>query len=112
MNHAAGAAQPLTRRCSRRVRHVGSNLEHAQHDRADNGECDIRGHHAQSPDEWTAEDHWETSLVDVAARINNRNGDRFRAEKASPAVFSAFSIPAEPSVAWLKNREINALKSP
>jgi hypothetical protein len=41
-------------------------LEQAEHDRANKGECDIRGNNAQSADE----SHGKTSLVHVAARCN------------------------------------------
>ena len=41
-------------------------LDHAEHDRADKSDCDIRGNNAQSADE----SHGKTSLVHVAARCN------------------------------------------
>ena len=41
-------------------------LEHAEHDGADKGECDIGGNNAQSVDE----SHREISLVHVTARCN------------------------------------------
>jgi hypothetical protein len=48
-------------------------LEYAQHDRADKGECDIRGDDAQSPHEWTGENHgkapWFTSLPALTPEI-------------------------------------------
>jgi hypothetical protein len=53
---------------------------------------------------------WEISLVHVAAHTNIEDNDRFRPEKVSPA-FPALDR-MEPPPAWLKNREINALKSP
>ena len=43
-------------------------LEHAEHDGADKGECDIRGDNAQSADKRTDEGHWGTLPVNVAAR--------------------------------------------
>jgi hypothetical protein len=49
-----------------KFRVVRAVLEHAKHDRANKGECDIRGNNAQSVDE----SHGETSLVHVAARCN------------------------------------------
>ena len=41
-------------------------LEHAEHDGADKGECDIRGNNAHSADAKS----WEASLVHVAAHYN------------------------------------------
>jgi hypothetical protein len=42
------------------------SLEHAEHDRANKGDRDIRGNNAQSADQ----SHVKTSLVHVAARCN------------------------------------------
>lgn len=38
------------------------SLEHAKHNRADEGNCNIRGYNAKSADERTYEIHWEGSL--------------------------------------------------
>ena len=40
-------------------------LEHAEHDGADKGECDVRGYNAQFADERTREGHLESSVVYV-----------------------------------------------
>jgi hypothetical protein len=45
-------------------------LEHAKHDSADKGECDIRGNNANPVDEGTGENHGEDSLVYVATSPN------------------------------------------
>jgi hypothetical protein len=48
-------------------------LEYAQHDRADKGDCEIRGDNAQSPHKWTGENHgkapWFTSLPASTSKI-------------------------------------------
>ena len=43
-------------------------LEHAEHNSADESDCDIRGYNAQSAYEWTYEIHWECSLGSRRAR--------------------------------------------
>ncbi len=83
-------------------------LEHAEHDRPDKGDCDIRGNNAQSADQ----SHEKTSLVHVAARGNAEGNNRFPPEKVSAAVARGISTFREPPAAWLKSREIKALKSP
>ena len=57
-------------------------LEHAEHDRANKGDCDIRGNNAQSADQ----SHEKTSLVHVAACSNAEANKRFPPEKVSAAV--------------------------
>jgi hypothetical protein len=54
-------------------------LEHAEHDRANKGECDIGGNNAQSADQ----SHGKTSLVDVAARCNATAGKPFPPKKSA-----------------------------
>jgi hypothetical protein len=83
-------------------------LEHAEHDRPDKGDCDIRGNNAQSADQ----SHEKTSLVHVAARGNAEGNNRFPPEKVSAAVARGISTFREPPAAWLKSCEIKALKSP
>ena len=46
----------------------GEVLEHAEHNSADESDCDIRGYNAQSAYEWTYEIHWECSLGSRRAR--------------------------------------------
>ena len=43
-------------------------LEHAEHNRADEGECNIRGYNAKSVHERTCEIHWERSLGFTSCR--------------------------------------------
>ena len=83
-------------------------LEHAEHDRANKGDCDIRGNNAQSADE----SHGKTSLVHVAARCNAKASKRFPPEKVSAPVARGIFTAAKTPAAWLKTREIKALKSP
>jgi hypothetical protein len=83
-------------------------LKHAEHDRADKGDCDIRGNNAQSADQ----SHEKTSLVQVAARGNAEANKRFPPEKVSAAVAGGARPAANTRGAWLKSREIKALKSP
>ena len=45
-------------------------LEHAEYNRADESECNIRSHNAQPADERTYEIHWEGSLVHVVLATN------------------------------------------
>jgi hypothetical protein len=42
----------------------GLTLDHAQHDRADKGECDIGGYNAQSADDSHGNSPWLTPLSD------------------------------------------------
>jgi hypothetical protein len=53
---------------------------------------------------------WESSLVLVAERFNAEHSHWFRREKSA---LLSFRVPsrAEPLATWLKNREINVLKS-
>jgi hypothetical protein len=88
------------------------SLEHAKHDGADKGDCQIRGNNAQSADQRTHEGHREISLVHVTARFNAETSKAFRAEKVSPAASSLTVQALEPPPTWLKTRENNALMSP
>jgi hypothetical protein len=101
-------SQEVSGRIPARVRDA---LEHTEYDRTYKGECDIGGNNAQCSDEGTGEDHWETSLVHVAAHFNAGDSNPFQPEKVSPAVHPRVQR-AELPVAWLKKREISALKSP
>jgi hypothetical protein len=88
------------------------SLEHAEHDSADKGDCQIGGNNAQSADQRTHEGHREISLVHVTARFNAEASKAFPAEKVSPAASFLFVQTLEPHVTWLKTRKNNALKSP
>ena len=57
-------------------------LEYAEHDRANKGDCDIRGNNAQSADQ----SHEKPSLVHAATRSNAEANKRFPPEKVSAAV--------------------------
>ena len=65
-------------------------LEHAEHDRADKSDCDIRGYNAQSADE----SHAKALLVYVAARFKAETSKAFRPEKVSAA---AYPLPSTAS---------------
>jgi hypothetical protein len=54
-------------------------LEHAEHDRANKGQGDIRGNNAQSVDQ----SHEKTSLVHIAARGNAEANKGFPPEKSA-----------------------------
>jgi hypothetical protein len=64
-------------------------LEHAEHDRANKGDCDIRGNNAQSADQ----SHEKTSLVHVAARGNAEANKRFPPEKSALLSLAASALP-------------------
>ena len=49
-------------------------LEHAEHDRADKDEYDIRGNNAHSADESHGKAPWFTSLPAVTRKLANRSG--------------------------------------
>jgi hypothetical protein len=92
-------------------------LEHAEHDRADKGECDIRGNNAQSADEG----HRKSPVVHAAARANAEASKPFPEKKSallhycdfSPVQTASAKLPPRRTPAtWLKVRKINALKSP
>ena len=88
------------------------SLEHAEHDGADKGDCQIRGNNAQSADQRTHEGHREISLVHVTVRFNAEASKAFQAEKVSPAALFLTVQTLEPHPTWLKTRKNNALKSP
>src|SRR5260370_29197755 len=82
-------------------------LDHAEHDRADKSDCDIRGNNAQSADESHGNAPWFTSLPAVTRKLANRSTPKKSALLPVPAVHCL-----EQPATWLKSREINALKSP
>jgi hypothetical protein len=86
-------------------------LEKPEHDRADEGDCDIRSNNAQSADESHESPLYLTPVPALTVRFNVEANKAFPGEKVSFAALSRFSPARSPS-AWLKNREINALKSP
>jgi hypothetical protein len=65
-------------------------LEHAEHDRANKGQCDIRGNNAQFADQ----SHEKTSQVQVTARGNAEANNRFPPEKVSAPVARGVSAAA------------------
>jgi len=65
------------------------SLEHAEHDGADEDECEIRGNNAQLADE----SHGNPPLVYVAAGINDRIYQTVPREKSQPRCLSAASAP-------------------
>jgi hypothetical protein len=79
-------------------------LDHAQHDGADKGECDIGGNYAQSADDG----HGNSLPGSRRCPINQQSSKSFREEKSALLSIAVFPQP-EP---WLKLRKINALKSP
>jgi hypothetical protein len=64
-------------------------MDHAQHDRADKRECDIRGNNAQLADER----HGKPPLVYVATRINAQGIKPFPPEKSQPCCSVAAGAP-------------------
>ena len=50
---------------------LDGGLEHAEYNRGDESECNIRGYNAKSADERTCEIHWDSSLVHVVPTNNN-----------------------------------------
>ena len=67
--HEVGARiRPATRPPGVQVHLWTEVLEHAEHNRGDEGECNIRGYNAKSADERTYEIHWESSLGSRRAR--------------------------------------------
>ena len=90
----------------------GESLEHAEHDGADKGDCQIRDNNAQSADQRTHQGHREISLVHVVARSNAEASKAFRAEKVSPAALFLTAQALGPPPTWLKTRENNVLMSP
>jgi hypothetical protein len=83
----------------------GFSLEHAKHDSADKGECDIRGNNANPVDEGTGENHGEDSLV---PHLTPEASKRFQQNKSALLSLTILLV----SSTWLKSREINPLKSP
>jgi hypothetical protein len=77
-----------------------SVLEHAEHDRADKGECDVGGNNAQSADERTHEGHWERSPIRVAAHCDVEANKPFGAEKVSAAVARDISTAGDVVKEW------------
>jgi hypothetical protein len=66
-----------------------SFLEHAEYDRADKGECDIRGNHAQPVDQSHA-DLPGFSFLRLLPAVTPKASNPFPAEKVSPAALSRF----------------------
>ena len=81
-----------------------SLLDNPEHDRADEGQGEIRGQHAQAVDE----SHGKAPLVYVTARINAGSYQTVPPPKSQRCCRSA----RKPRATWLKTREINALTSP
>jgi hypothetical protein len=79
-------------------------LEQAKDDRADKGDCDIRGNNAQSADESHGKSRRFTSLPAVTQKV------AIGSREKKPALLS--TRIAAPPVTWLKNSESNTLKSP
>jgi hypothetical protein len=82
-------------------------LEHAEHDRANKGDCDIRGNNAQSADQ----SHEKTSLFTLLPAVTPKLTIGSRRKK-SVLLSLAASAPPRTAGAWLKSREIKALMSP
>ena len=93
---------------------VRTTSEHAEHDRADKGESDIRGDDAQSADQGT-KGHWQTSQIHFGVH-DLPAVTRKLAGRSTPKKSALLSIRgcrcALFRATWLKSREINALKSP
>jgi hypothetical protein len=69
-------------------------LEYAEDDGADKGECDIRGHNAQSADESHGKvSPWFTSLPALTPRLANRSG------RKKSALLSLATSPQTPEAA-------------
>ena len=87
---------PVSRRAKDSVvQLVGAlRLEHAEHDGAYEGECDIGGDNAQSADERTYEGHWKGSLgfTSLPAIIRKL---AIRSRRKKSAVLSISTSPQE-----------------
>jgi hypothetical protein len=81
--------------------------DHAQHDRTDKRECEIRGNNAQS----AGESHGKPPLVHVAGRINAQTIKLFPHKKSQPCCSIAAMHRTRRLATWLKTHEINALKT-
>ena len=73
-------------------------LDHAEHDGADEGQCEIRGDNGQFSDERTDESHWHfperfMSLPAIMLKAGKSFRTEFRAEKVSPRCLSATAEP-------------------
>jgi hypothetical protein len=90
-------------------------LEEAQHDCADKGESNVGGNHAQSADPSDWRSSWSHRNAPFTVRradgvptcINHQDSGALAREKVSAAVRALRRIWS----AWLKTREIKALKS-
>ena len=80
-------------------------LDNPEHDRAEEGQGEIRGQHTQPVDE----SHGKAPLVYVTARINAFIYQTVPAPKKSALLSRR---PVLHRTAWLKTREINVLMSP
>ena len=86
-------------------------LENAKHDRADKGEGEVRGHHAQPSEEGT-KGHGNAPRVTSLTALNAEGSDRFHDKKGSVAVHPHHLGSAQELAAWLKSRENKTLMSP
>jgi len=83
------------------------SLDHAEHDGADEGHGEVRGDYAQSP----GEGHEVVPSMHAAPRAWFMVNRKSLFEKVSAAVARVCALPSLPRPVWLKNTEINVLKS-
>jgi hypothetical protein len=82
------------------------SLDHAEHDRADKGHGEVRGDYAQSPGEC----HEVAPSMRAALRAGSWLTESLLSKKSALlSLISAATAPPRP--VWLKNTEINVLKS-
>jgi hypothetical protein len=86
-------------------------LEHAEHDRADKGESNIRGDDTKLADERT-KGHRKPPEVRTLIALTRKASDPFHGKKVSVAVHPRHLGGAQWSTTWLKSRENKALMSP
>lgn len=86
-------------------------LENAEHDGADNGKGEVRGHNAQPIDERT-KGHGDAPKVASLTALNAQASDRFHDKKVSAPAHPRHPGGAPSLATWLKSREIKTLMSP
>src|SRR5215217_7252355 len=92
-----GRKRPVTRSPGVRVQLWTGGLEHAEYNRADESECNIRGYNAKSADERTYEIHWgRLPGFTSCAHITLKASKAFPAQKVSVAVHPPFLHRRQP----------------
>ena len=71
--------------CADKAADAGGALEHAQYDRTDESNRNIRSYNTQPTEQWTVEGHWELSLFGAAVDVTTKLAEAFPEQNVSLA---------------------------